>query len=286
VLARILSVLPKTRMAQLRTPLNKQKIFGTLDPLPAAQAYSGSSQARTGHHNDCFLASATDYGTYTDVGKDYPYLEAETLYLPMGGETCVVNPPRSDCPTALGELERFHWSYLNMNYNQDVLSRWVTDGCMDEVKRRLGYRLSLQEGMYTRAVSPGGGVRVSMTLRNDGWAAPFNPRLVELILRHSQTGALHRAQVPVDPRYWLTGGSYTINQTVGIPDTLPEGSYELLLNLPDPEPTLYARPEYAIRLANEGLWEPETGFHQLHHTVVVSSTAQSARHSGELYFEE
>ena len=47
-----------------------------------------------GHHNDCFLASSTDYGTYDDVGKEYPYLEQDTKYVPMGGETCTKNPPR------------------------------------------------------------------------------------------------------------------------------------------------------------------------------------------------
>ena len=42
-----------------------------------------------------------------------------------------------------------------------------------------------------------------------------------------------------------------------------------VLHLFDPAPSLSARPDYAIRLAND-LWESSTGFNDLHHTVVVS----------------
>ncbi|MDW8213931.1 MAG: DUF4874 domain-containing protein, partial [Roseiflexaceae bacterium] len=44
---------------------------------------------------------------------------------------------------------------------------------------------------------------------------------------------------------------------------------EVLLNLPDPAPTLNTRPEYGIRLANEGMWEPSTGYNRLLATVTV-----------------
>ena len=50
-----------------------------------------------GHHNDCFLASDTDFGTYVDVTTEYPYLEQDTTYVSMGGETCALNPPRFVC---------------------------------------------------------------------------------------------------------------------------------------------------------------------------------------------
>ena len=35
------------------------------DTVDAISAHDGSHISRTGHHNDCFLASDTDYGTYT-----------------------------------------------------------------------------------------------------------------------------------------------------------------------------------------------------------------------------
>jgi hypothetical protein len=62
ILTALLAALPPSRMAQVRTPVYKSKIFGT--SLADGEAYAGTSKARTGHHTDCFLASSTDYGTY------------------------------------------------------------------------------------------------------------------------------------------------------------------------------------------------------------------------------
>lgn len=47
----------------------------------------------------------------------------------------------------------------------------------------------------------------------------------------------------------------------------------MLLHLPDPEPALADRPEYAIQLANQGVWEPASGFNNLLHQIVVSNGA-------------
>lgn len=274
VLAKIIETLPITRMAQLRTPYYKQNIFdtgsGAGGALPVAAAHSGSDLARVGHHNDCFLASEDDFGTYADLPQDYAYLSAETRYLPMGGETCFPNPPRSAWITASQELALFHWSYLNRDWHPEVLDSWGAN-LTDTVKLKLGYRLVLQQGTYSYAAHPGGDLAVTFTVKNEGWAAPFNPRQVELILRSTTNGAVHASALSADPRFWLAGNTiYTVSQTISLPVNLPNGDYESLLNLPDPAPALHSRPEYSIRLANSGLWEADTGYNKLLHTVTVS----------------
>ncbi len=309
VLAAILDTLPADRMVQVRTPLFKQKIYGTgtgaANALPPGNAYDGSDIARTGHHNDCFLASSSDFGTYRDIVQDKAYLAEETKYLPMGGETCNdttdddkpetttvdESSDRSLCPTALTELKQFHWSYLNFDYHKKngttilvpgVLDKWETGTtykgvsygpCMDEIKRKLGYRFTLVEGTYPNEVQSGDSFDIQIKLRNDGWAAPFNPRLVELLLRHQVTGEIHRISLPDDPRLWLADNTtiYSIVHTVAIPATLPPGNYDLLLNLPDPRPSLADQPAYAIRLANAGVWEETTGYNNLLHTVTIKN---------------
>jgi hypothetical protein len=47
----------------------------------------------------------------------------------------------------------------------------------------------------------------------------------------------------------------------------------LLLNLPDPELSLYSVPAYAIRLANELVWEENLGYNNLLHTIIVTGPA-------------
>jgi hypothetical protein len=105
VVTRVLSAVPAGRMVQVRTPTMKQKMYGTT-PLAPAAAYTGSGAARGGHHNDCFLASSDDKNTYVDPDLEYPYLQAETTYVAMGGETCALNRPRSDSSTRRMEGNR------------------------------------------------------------------------------------------------------------------------------------------------------------------------------------
>ncbi|WP_257457983.1 DUF4832 domain-containing protein [Archangium lipolyticum] len=265
---KLLSVLPATRMVQLRTPKFKRTMYGT-SALTASQAYNGSAVARVGHHNDCFLASPDDWGTFENTTVEYPYLAAETNYLAMGGETCNFNPPRSDCATALNELALFHYSYLNADYEATVLGGWSNGGCRPEIDRRLGYRFTLVSATFPATASRGAAMPVDIQLRNEGWAAPFNPRSVQLVLRNTSSGATYRLPLSADPRHWTAGATVTISQGVTLPATLPAGSYALLLNLPDPEPSLSTRPEYAIQLANQNVWEASTGFNDLQWTVTV-----------------
>jgi hypothetical protein len=267
VVDKLLTVLPSSRMVQLRTPAFKRTMYATA-PLPPGQAHTGTPLARLGHHNDCFLASADDFGTYQNPAVEYPYLQAETAHVAMGGETCAPNPPRSDCPTARDELSRFHWSYLNTDYHTGVLAGWNTGGCLPEITRSLGYRFALDRGTYPATAAPGGAFPVSLTIRNNGWAAPANPRGAELVLRNTTTSAVHRLSLSTDPRRWPAGATTTVTQTLTLPATLPRGRYELLLNLPDPQ--LAGRAEYAIRLANQGTWEAGTGLNKLLHTITVT----------------
>jgi hypothetical protein len=269
IVTKQLATTPQERMIMIRTPLMKTTFDGST-PITAAEAYNGSAKSRHGHHNDCFLASSTDFGTYTNVSTDYPYLEADTASTPMGGETCRLNAPRTDCPTALQELARFHWSFLHLYYNTDVLNAWRNQGCFTQVQQKLGYRFTLTNGTYSNSAQPGGAFAANFTVRNDGWASPFNARDVELVFRNTATGALYRARLNADPRRWKAGQTVTVSENVVLPADMVKGNYSVMLNLPDPMSSLRGRPEYAIQLANNNMWESNTGFNNLNHTVSIA----------------
>ena len=284
VLEGLLNVLPPSRMVQLRTPYYKYKVYGSLDgspalpvPLNASNAHDGGYIARTGHHNDCFLGNETDAGTYgvwVSVADDKNYLAAETNFVPMGGEVCEpgVGQPRFDCGSATKEMAQFHWSYLNVetgNASRAIYDGWNTGGCLTDIKRKLGYRLALVQGTYPEKVASGGAFAIAIQLQNVGWSSPINPRLVNLVLRNRDTGAIYT--VPLtgeDPRFWLAGAMQTIAHTLTA--NVPPGKYDLLLHLADAEPALSARPEYAIRLANSRVWEATTGYNNLRYTLTVT----------------
>lgn len=263
VVDKLLEVVPYDRAVQQRTIKMKRQMYG---PDPAA-SLDDLPSARLGHHNDCFLGSTHDSGTFEDNAVDYPYLAADSVWTPVGGETCRINRPRSECATAVQELGMFHYTYLNRDHATDVIDDWTAHGCKTEIDRRLGYRFTLLSAGTPPTVRRGSAMPITLQIRNDGWSTPINRRPVFLILRSTSTGAVYRFGVPTDPRRWAAGSTTTVSEPVTI-GLLPPGTYDLLLSLPD-RPGLDYRPEYAIQLADSGLWESATGFNKLLRAVTV-----------------
>ncbi len=277
ILEALLDALPSSRMTQIRYPAYKPEMYG--DALTKAEAYNGSYKARTGHHNDCFLSSSTDVGTYPEGEQEdwKSYLAKDTLYVPMGGETCALHD-RSLCPSALAEMERLNFTYLNYDYHTDVIERWQTDGCMPEIRKRLGYRLELQDADLPTAVKPGGHFLLGLRIHNSGFASLFNPRPVQVVL--DGAGERQVAEVTgLDARSFAAGETTSLTIRVSIPSSLSEGTYTLALRLPDAAQSLADRPEYCVRFANQDTWRAETGDNALS-LVSVDANADGTSDSG------
>ncbi len=288
VLSKILQVLPKDRMVQLRYVRHKWAIYGRT-PLTEAQAFSQADASRVGFHNDAFLRNWDDSGTYnftgalSDTAVAKPYVSAEGMWVPIGGETNGTSS-RTVCDSAMPELARLHWSFLHKEFYPAVMDGFATAGCLDDMDRRLGYRFSLLNASMATGVKPGNGFHVSMRITNWGWTSPYNPRNVEVLLRNTADSTVYSARLPDDPRFWLAGDTVVVDETIGVPVSMPQGSYEVLLNMPDPQPTLYRRPEYAIRLANANVWEAATGYNKLLSTARIDTAAAATPYSGTLVF--
>lgn len=269
----LLDALPDSRMIQIRTPGAKEAMWGPA--LTAAEAFGGSYKARAGHHNDCFLCNETDAGTYpsNDIEAYKDFVAQETLYTPMGGETCQVNEgnQRGDCPTTLAELERLHWSYLNLSFFEPAIDQWRTEGCFDTIDRRLGYRLRLVEADVPPAVRPGGQFVLRVALHNDGFAALYNPRPV-LVVLDDGANRYEVALDAVDARRWAAGEDSSFTTRLELPSAMPEGDYQLALWLPDEVAALRTNPAYSIRFANDAGWDTVTGY-QVLGSVAVLDTA-------------
>jgi hypothetical protein len=258
VLRALLDAVPSTRSVQVRTPMFKDETLPG-GPLSPQEAFSGSDRARVGHHNDCFLAGDSDRGTYdSPVSRWKDYVAVEGNFLPIGGETCAVNPPSTSCGDAMAELERQRWSYLNSGYHRGVLTGWRTEGCLAEIDRRLGYHLIARYATYTGQAARGGAVQGMIELYNDGFAGMYNPRPAYVVV--SNNASRFVAEVPdTDVRKWRGGATTTVRFSIAIPNNAPEGRYRLSLWLPDPSADLTADPRYSVRLANEGMWDGATG---------------------------
>lgn len=258
----LLAALPESRQVCVRTPEYKMKMYGlsVADTLTAATAHNGSAKARVAGHNDCFVASSSDYGTFNSP-NDRIFWAGDTRYTIMGGETC--NPcSYSKCDNTLKDLAEQHWSYLNIGYHSSVISGWRSEGCFNEIERRLGYRLTITEGYVKTSLNAGGNMRVVLKVANEGFAAPMNPRDVELVLVAADGSEEHFA-VDANPRTWYAGTTSTVDTTVALPAGMKAGTYKLYLNLPDPCERLRSDARYSIRLANRDVWDEEKGYNYI-----------------------
>jgi hypothetical protein len=271
----LLAALPPTRAVALRRPTFKDT-FAPGGPLDASEAWDGSDRARLAHHNDCFLASNSDYGTYSapiDTWKQY--VADDGLYVPNGGETCAVYPTLTDCAASVAEMERLHWSYLNREYNQDVLGGWDSQGCGAAVDKRLGYRFAVTNVSHTETVAPGGELDLRVEIMNHGFAAPYNERPIEIVLDDGTTRRV--ARLAGDARTWAPGVKTTLSVRLRIPANAVAGPHSVSLRLPDAEPSIADDARYAIQLANDSTWNPETGDNVLIDALVISPEAPGPR---------
>lgn len=269
ILNALLNNLPANRAVQVRYPAFKMSAYSTT-PVASYYVTSGSVLVRIGHHNDCFLATDNDYGTYDNTAVEFPYLEADSRYTPVGGETCLLNSPRTDCTSAIAEMKKFHWSFLNADYNTDVIDEFVTQNCFTEIEKNLGYRFQLISGIFPQAINLGNQLPITLKLKNLGYAAPYNERKVYIVLKNTTTNEIFQIRLTVDPRLWLGPNEFSISENLTLPTNLTVGTYKMYLSLPDSAPTLASRPEYAIRLANNNMWEPATGYNNLNYTLNVT----------------
>lgn len=283
ILNSLLAALPKDRSILLRYPVDLMTFFEK--PLSVETALNGTNQSRVGFHNDCFLASSDDENTYERGGvftyeEEFSYLIQTTQFVPVGGESCAPNPPRSDCPTALKELSEFHFTELGDGWHPDVLGSWEAQGCYAEIENRLGYRFSLIESTSNNSVSPGGILHLQVSLENTGFAAPVNYRPVYVVLEGANE---YKILIPVDVRLWLPG-SNIFEVKIRFPVNIVSGEYKLSIWMPDPYASLQDNPRYSILFANQNVWDATSSYNYLR-TILVDPSAEGNVDSSATQFQ-
>lgn len=251
-----------------------------------AIAFNGSANARSAFHNDCFLASDSDVGTYSEdpatAQREREAMAARAKVTPFGGETC--NPaddpqarPRTTCDDVLREGAQYSLSYLNDEYYRALFhDAWIEGGCYEQVQRQMGYRLALTSATHSAELARGGTLQFNFTVRNSGWSRPFGKRGVRVVLRHRSSGeTLVLDASGVDPRKWIAGGSFTHELKLPVASTANTGAYDVYLALPDGAASLAQDPRYAIQFANaddaaagQG-WDEGLGAFKLGSTVTL-----------------
>lgn len=288
VLAALLNELPDDIMVQVRYPQLKQRYLNGVDALTstpainASVAFGTSEAARIAFHNDCLLASENDQGTFVDFGNSSSpekddtnilksYQAEEGKFVIIGGETCSDNySPQNDCsPLGIADIElrEQHYSFLNADFDNEVNNDWQDGGCMQDIKKNLGYRFTMSKGTFPSEVTKGSIFNISIDIENYGYASPVRARDVNLILKNSADGKIYSFPFSTDIRTWYE--SVSLKEGFTVPSDMPVGNYELFLHLADNYESIANRPEYSIRLANRDVWDSATGYNKLEHILSV-----------------
>lgn len=262
-----LSEIFPNKYIQIRTPMHKELLFGASQEykdiaddakISADIAFSEDIKAKIAHHNDCFLASETDMGTYPSSSIEFwqNYIINDTKYAPVGGETCKDEVEFTTCNNARSELKRFQYSYINEAYHPDVITRWKNEGCYQDIKENIGYRfvatlLTLEEKSDA--------LNISLSIDNKGYASPYIKSNVRFILKND-TNSYEYEPSNIDLRTFNPQELNKIEDSLNISEVVA-GEYCLYIQIGE---------EYSsIRLSNSGLWDDELKSNKLSCDIVV-----------------
>ena len=127
------------------------------------------------------------------------------------------------------------------------------------MKKKLGYRYTLISSSIDNNL-------LTISLDNTGWTNVFKDRKAYVVFKNISTNTEYSFIIEENIKTWNS-----LNQTISLSllQSIPVGTYNLYLNLPDP--ILSNNPLYSIQLANTGLWNSTTGYNDLQQQIIVSS---------------
>ena len=273
-----MSALPPDRSVLLRRPYYIREIFGSDVPLDSAEAYKTTPKARTGYHNDAYLNSEDEGGTFDHEWsreQELTYINKMSLYSFFGGETFgTPNDTYNNAVNAKAESKRQHMTYLHRDYYTPIYDAWGSS-VKNEFTRKLGYRFALESVSYSQQVAPGGVFDLTVKLHNSGYSAAHLTRPVELVIDNGSEQ--YRTTISVNHRQWTPeAGAVSFNRKFRIPANIAQGNWKVYMALPDPDGTLKNNAKYAVRLANDGVWDSR-GMNLLTSSLPITADAPGSK---------
>ena len=259
-------------------------------PVFAKEVIDRNPVAKVGLHNDCFMTSNSDMGTYSNFTTGSPanfgsssaakaWAKSLAFDRSFGGETCPLTKETDvnnlvfhserwrSCENMTSEPATLYMNYLNGEYAPDAVETWKEGKCYDDIRRSLGYRFKVTGIQYTPVVAAGQDFSVTINILHSGWARLHKPRRAKLVLRSGSE--MHPFDLLNDKtERWAPGTATQISFTGAPP---PAGTYSVRLAIPDPD-----KPDailYAVRLASmrggANVFDESTGENNLGVSITV-----------------
>ncbi len=248
----------------VRMPMQWRMATGLEWPPEGTESGRGMSASRDGLasrlglYNDGMLGSWSDYGTYGDQSKlehgyftywnreeELEFQEELCKSVPMGGEVIVDNL-YNDFENALADMKRMHVTYLNKDFDKNVLDKWarhtvLEEGCfqgmdgLSYMERHLGYRLLIADAALQYEIDEDL-LSVAVAMRNVGFAPLYRAVEARFYLVNCETGEVRSCEAAHELESLSGGNDAERLTTVSLEFSLAgetAGRYELYLDIAD-----------------------------------------------------
>lgn len=239
--------------------LNNDILIGVRRPrFIRDAAAAGINTERLSLHNDALLSTSDDMGTYDDPAysrfAELEWMDKNLVKGVSGGEMPKITS-YSAAQNALKEFESLHLTYLNHEYNQEVLNAWKKDtisgqNAYDYISNHLGYRLSLKEAVLPERVSEGSNVKVEFTLKNTGFACLSKKCNIQLAVKTKSDVSYYPVN-SADLRRVYPNSDYHFNAKINLPEDFEKQAIRIGLVISEKSNTEDARTTQCIELANK-----------------------------------
>ena len=219
---------------------------------------AGFDVGRLGLHNDALLSTADDMGTYDDpiFDREGELAWANQILLSgvNGGEMPLLGP-FSQVENAMNELNQLHISYLNHEYNKEVLAYWKTQKfdtgtALSYIDRHLGYRLGITSVTVPEKMKANESMHFKVTMLNAGFAAPSAHYVLEAVILHEGATTYFPIQ-DVNASALRSNQLVTINAQVKFPNDLAGSPVKIGLRIRPVQESIKDNPAYCIELSNK-----------------------------------
>lgn len=246
-------VMPEGCFLSVRTPAYWRTAAQRKEPLSEEEAWQEDSLiSRLSLFNDGLTGDSYDCGTYGEISQkesdsfvqrwrrsdELDFQNRLNLYVPNGGEAIIENP-LNDFSSAVSYFREIHVSYLNKDYDGDVLEKWrntvIDDGSVydgmsgyDYMERHLGYRFVVKsavlnsKGIFDRSFF------LNIKIENVGFGCRYTPCGVKILIVNNVTSETREISADTDPRSWKPSAFSEF--AVELPE-LEKGEYSVYIEL-------------------------------------------------------
>ena len=268
----------------------------TEEEINENNAFSQIDVARLGLHNDGYLASETDYGTFEIDERDESLLYQHNLtkYTSFGGESTKSESKYNNFENAIEDMKYRHCSYLNKTYDREVKEKWKkstyysnTDIYSGQngykyIQDHLGYRFVLRE---VKLKQEGDSQRISMKLENTGFGNIINPKDVEIIYKQGDTTFTSKVETDIRKDLSKEENISNLNYLINLPKGIKPGNYDVYIKISEPYESLKYNTKYNIQFANINIWNENIGANFIGN-VTIEENIEADENSQNSSFEK